>query len=220
MIAKGKIAAAAAAGVAVVAGGGAIAATQLRSPQQESQAVVDDAAKQLGVDPSKLSSALKKALENRVDAAVQAGRLTQEEGDRLKAAIESGSVPLVGVPLRGFGEHGPFREKLDTAASYLGLSDTELHSQLESGKTLAQIARDRGKSVDGLVDALVADDKEHLDAAVAAGRLTKSDEQQMLAGLRDRITNLVNGRLPAPPFEGRGFGGPRFEPPGGHGPWS
>ena len=48
---KRKVAAGAAALLAVAGGGAAIAATQL-SPKQESQAVLNDAASQLGVSPS------------------------------------------------------------------------------------------------------------------------------------------------------------------------
>ena len=65
-------------GLAVAGGGAAIAATQLTSPQATSQAIVDDAAQQLGIAPTKLSDALKKALENQVDAAVKDGRLTKD----------------------------------------------------------------------------------------------------------------------------------------------
>src|SRR6059058_4044117 len=93
-IAKRKLAAGAAAAVLVAGGGAAVAASKFGSPKEESQAVIADAAKQLGIEPSKLSDALKKALENRVDAAVAAGRLTKAEGDALKARIESGELPL------------------------------------------------------------------------------------------------------------------------------
>src|ERR671938_1712935 len=113
---KRQIVAGAAAGLAVAGGGAAIAATQLGSPGAESQAVVNDAARQLGIQPSKLSDALKKALENRVDAAVAAGRLTKAQGDALKARIESGDAPLFplgGHHERGFRHHGP---NLDAAA--------------------------------------------------------------------------------------------------------
>ena len=68
------------AGLAVAGGGAAVAATQFTSPKQESQAIINDAANQLGVQPTQLSNALKKALENRVDAAVTAGRLTKQQG--------------------------------------------------------------------------------------------------------------------------------------------
>src|SRR5437763_10539470 len=185
------------AGLAVAGGGAAFAATQLGSPQQESQAVVNDAAKQLGVQPSALSSALKKALENRVDAAVAAGRLTKAEGDELKQRIESGDLPLFFGPPMGHHDGFGFFGGLDAAASYLGLTETQLHTQLESGKSLAQVAKDRGKSADGLVQALVDDATKKLDAAVSAGRLTKAQEQSILSGLKQRITDMVNGVRPA-----------------------
>jgi hypothetical protein len=42
---------------------------------------------------------------------------------------------------------------------------------------------------------------------VAAGRLTKDQETEMLNGLKDRITNLVNSTgLGGPHLRGRGFG--------------
>ena len=75
---KRKIVAGTVAAVAVGGAGAGIAATQFSSsPSQESKAIVSDAAKRLGVQPSELSSAIKQALEDRVDAAVAAGRLTK-----------------------------------------------------------------------------------------------------------------------------------------------
>ena len=97
---KRKVAAGAAALVAVAGGGAAIAATQL-SPKQESQAVLNDAAGQLGVSPSELSSAIKTALEKQIDAAVAAGRITAAQGSEMKQRIESGDAPLFG---RGRGD--------------------------------------------------------------------------------------------------------------------
>jgi hypothetical protein len=206
---KLKVGAGVAAAAAVAGGGAALAADRFGS-SNDSQAVVNDAAKQLGVTPSALSSALKKALENRVDAAVAAGQLTKAQGDELKQRIESGALPLFFGP-RG-GPHGHFDE-LGAAASYLGLSDDQLHTQLESGKSLAQVAKDRGKSVDGLVQSMVDSATKKLDAAVTAGRLTKAQEQQILSGLKQRITDFVNGvrdRDHEFRFD-RGFAGP---PPG------
>ena len=199
---KNKIALSAAAVLAAAGGGGAIAASQAGSPSEESNAIIDDAAKQLGVSPSKLSDALKTALSDRIDAAVAAGRLTKEEADALKERIQSDDFPVFGGLHRGFGHFA----KLDAAANYLGLTEAELRSELEGGKSLAQVARDHGKPVDGLVDALVAAEKEHLDSAVTAGRITKAQEDELLNGLKERITSLVN----ATALEGLHFGRPAF----------
>ena len=201
-------AAAVAGGGAAIAGGGAAIAADKLASSDDSQAVVNDAARELGVTPSALSAALKKALENRIDEAVAAGRLTKEQGAELKQRIESGDLPLF------FGPRGPHEHfgELDAAASYLGLTEAALETQLESGKSLAQVAKDRGKSVDGLVQALYDAAKKRLDADVAAGRLTKAQEQQILSGLKDRITAFVNGMRGHDFRFDRGFAGP---PPGG-----
>jgi hypothetical protein len=188
-----KIAVGTAALAATVGAGGAIAATQL-NPEQENKAVLNDAAEQLGVEPSELSDALKDALANRVDAAVQAGRLSEEEGAELKERIESGDVPLLGLGGPGFGHRMHHVGDLDAAASYLGMTEANLRTALEGGKTLAQIAEDRGKSVDGLVNALVDDAETELAAAVKAGRLTDAQRDSILSGLEQRITRLVNER--------------------------
>jgi hypothetical protein len=195
--------------VAAVAGGGAaVAATRFDSPSADSQAVINDAAKQLGVQPSALSDALKKAIENRIDAAVAAGQLTKDQGDALKQRIESNGFPLVGG-FPGFGHFGhvaPFVD-LDAAASYLDLTRAQLVTQLNAGKTLAQVAQAQNKTVDGLVSALVDSATKKLDAAVSAGRLTKSQEQSILADAKDRITSAVdNAQFRVNKGDGPGFG--------------
>jgi hypothetical protein len=217
---KRKLVALVVAVVAVAAAGAAVAATTLGSPQEESQAIVNDAANQLGIEPGKLSGALKQALKNRVDAAVADGRMTKEEGDALKSAIDSGELPLFfGGPALGHFRHFAHFADLGVAADYLGLSRTELRTELENGKSLAQIARDRDKSVDGLVDALVDAAEKKLDAAVDAGRMSDAQRDRIAADLPGRIRELVN-RSPRDRdgfrfrFRGPSGGfGYRFDPP-------
>ena len=189
------------AGVAVLAvavTGGAIAATKANDRKAESQAVVNDAAKQLGVQPGELSAALKKALANRVDAAVKAGTLTKAEGDAMKARINSGDFPLFGGGHRGDRHGGGLRihHSLDAAASYLGLTEAQLKTQVSSGKTLAQVAKAQSKSVDGLVDALVKDANAKIDQAVKDGKLTKAQADEIKQDQREHLTDFVNnGKL-------------------------
>jgi transposase-like protein len=210
-IGKRKVLIAALAALAVGGGGAALAATQLDSPTARSDAIVSDAATQLGIEPEALSNALKKAAEKQVDADVAAGRLTKEQGDRLKAAIEAGNVPLAGFgPALAHGHFGrALVVALDAAATYLGVTKAELRQELRSGKSLAQIATAHGRSVDGLVSALVDAAKKQLDAAAAAGGITPERRQAIEANLEQRITELVNAEPPALPERwraDRGFG--------------
>ena len=214
---KRKVVAGTVVALAVGGTGAGIAATQIRSSSSdESKAIVSDAAQQLGVQPDQLSKALKTAMEKQVDAAVAAGRITKAQGDALKQRIESNDFPLFGPFPLGFGSHFGFFGHhgfpgLDAASSYLGLTESQLDSKLESGKTLAQVAKDQGKSVDGLVAAMKADLKQKLDRAVSDGRITKSDENKALSDADQRLKNLVNGKLirPARP---EGWFGHRGEP--------
>jgi hypothetical protein len=211
---KRKVAAGAAALFVIAGGGGAIAATQL-SPKEEQQAVLDDAATQLGVTPEQLSAALKSALEKRIDAAVAAGRITKAEGDELKQRVESGDFPLFGLGHGPgmFGHHEIFGD-LDAAASYLALTEDQLRSELEGGKTRADVAKAHGKSVDELVHILVADAKKHLDEAVSEGHITKAQETQLLSKIEQGIRAMVNGaRPPLGPKPGFGFRGDWEGPP-------
>jgi hypothetical protein len=193
---KRKVVAVGAAALAVAGGGAAFAATSLVDPEQESKAVIDDAAAQLGVQPSELSDALEQALSKRVDAALAAGRITQAQADELKQRIQSGDYPLIGPVLGHRGGPGHGFGHLEAAAAYLGVTAAELRTQLESGKTMADVAKAQSKTVDGLVAALVADEKKELDAAVAAGRITQAQADAMLADAKSRFTDMVNGTFP------------------------
>lgn len=204
------------AAIAVVGAGGALAAAKL-SPQEESKAVVEDAARQLGVQPAELTDALKQALKNRIDAGVADGRLSEEQAERMKQRIDEGAFPLFGGP--GFGQRGPghhfhgLRVAVDTAADYLGVTEAELREALHDGKSLADVARDEGKAVDGLVDALVQAATARLDQAVADGKLTQERRDELAQSLEERIEAAVDAELP----RGFGFrGGPGFR--GHHGP--
>jgi len=207
---KLKIAGGTAALAAVVGVGGAVAATQL-SPSEESDAIVADAAKQLGVSADTLDAALKQALENRFDAALKAGTITSAQAAELKQRVEAGDVPLVGLGL-GIGHHGGHHGFVDfsTASEYLGLTEAQLRTKIEDGDTLAEIAKAQGKSAGGLVDALVQAAKADLDEKVASGRITADQRTSILADLESRLEDVVNGEFS---FGFRGPGGRGFGPP-------
>jgi hypothetical protein len=212
--------------VALLVGGGvAYAASKDDSPQARSQAIVTDAAGTLGVDPGKLSDALKKALENQVDAQVTAGKLTQAQADAIKKRIEDGTQPIFGGPgfggpRDGFDHGGPgfghgfggprggfgfgLMEGVKDVASYLGLTTDALQTQLRSGKSLAAIATAQGKTADGLKTAITDAATKRLDAAVTSGKLTKEQETKILAGLSSHLDDLVNAVPGAHRFGHRG----------------
>jgi hypothetical protein len=117
----------------------------------------------------------------------------------------------------GAGFAGPrmLGSSLVAAATYLGLSGTALRTQLASGQTLAQIAKTQGKSVDGLVAAMVTATKQALDTAVGNGYLTQQQAAAVEANMAARLKGFVSGTGPRGPFGG--FGGRRGTVPNGSG---
>jgi len=94
---------------------------------------------------------------------------------------------------------------MDAAAEYIGISETALATARHSGKSLAQIAVDHGKTVAGLEQALVAAFKANLDKAVSAGRITSAQATQALANFRAHVATAIN-RTATGPMRGRGAG--------------
>jgi hypothetical protein len=79
------------------------------------------------------------------------------------------------------------------AKNYLGLSFTQLKSDLRDGKSLADIANATpGKSASGLVDAITTALQTKLDAWVTAGKLSSTREASILANASTKIEKLVN----------------------------
>jgi hypothetical protein len=205
---KKKLAVGAVAVAALAGGGAAIAAGGLATGEDQ-QAILDAAAKKLGVEPEALESALEDALAARLDAAVAAGRLTEAQAAELKQRLAEGSLPLFGGRgggHDGFGHHGP--ASLAAAAEFLGVTEAELRSQLEDGKSLADVAEAEGKSVAGLKAALLAAAKDELDEAVQAGKLTDAQRDDVLARFEERLDDLVDRTGFGPPRGTRaaGFG--------------
>ena len=184
--------------VAALGAAGAVAASRMLSPSEESKAVIDDAASQLGVEPEELSDALEQALKNRIDEAVDEGRLTEDQADELKERIDADEYPLL-FGRGGHGGRGPGHRHvrfdiLETAASYLGMTEAELREALRDS-TLAEIAKEKGKTAAGLVQQLVATQTKRIDDAVADGRLTDEQAAELKADLDERVEALVNGEL-------------------------
>src|SRR5580765_3582620 len=107
-------------------------------------------------------------------------------------ASKGGGERHSGKPALGRALHHGHGDDLDAAASYLGLTTASLLTQLQSGKTLSQVAdATSGKSTAGLVAALVSHEKQELSDAVAAGRLTRAQADQIGSTLTQRFNEFV-----------------------------
>jgi hypothetical protein len=141
-------------------------ASTLQQNFKSGKSLADIAAAQ-GVDEQKVIDLLVSQDAQRLDQAVQAGKLTQDQATKEKADAQTEIKNKV-ENKGGFGrgEHGERGGKLKEAASVLGIDEQSLQTQLQSGKTLAQIAQDKGITKDDLVNKLLQNEKDRLTKMV------------------------------------------------------
>ena len=207
------------AGTAIAAGTGALGSTK-----PTDNAWVQALAKKLGTTPDKLVEALKGVSNDRIQALVADGTITQAQADKLKARVEAtgglgmrgGFGPGGGPGLHGGFGHGgiggPAGDLLATAATYLGMTRDDLDLALDGGKTLADIVKEHGKTADGLKATLLAEAKKNIDALTAA---TDEQKKTMLDAASNRIDDFI-ANAATPGHDGMG-GGPGFGHRGGFG---
>lgn len=168
----------------------------------------------LGISVEEYDAAVEQAREQVVDEAKAEGWLTEEQAELRKWRMEQ--APGFGRRGMDHGFMGPKRgfgvgSLADVAADALGMSLTDLLTELKDGKSIAGVAAEKGVDTQVIVDACLAEIKEGLDEAVADGKLTQERADWMLEQaeekLEDQIDNTFEGRVP------RAF--PRGGHPGG-----
>ncbi len=96
---------------------------------------------------------------------------------------------------------------VDIVAQTLGISVDDLIAELQGGKSVAQVAQEHGVALDTVVNAIVAERETALDQAVADGRLTQEQVDQMLTNMRTNLTEqLQQPHVPGQGPSGAGLG--------------
>jgi len=181
--------------------------------------LLSTAAAYIGISETDLRTALQSG-KSLAQVAVENGKTR----DGLIAALTQAATTQISTfvdqtnPFPQGGPGGPGRGGMfgfggdagQVVTDYLGVSQADLQTQLQGGKTLADVANaTAGKSADGLIQALVAHETKEIDDAVAAGKLTADQAARMKANLTQRFTDMVNGTRPMGPG-GMGPGHGRF----------
>ena len=174
-------------------------------------------ASKLGKSVDELRAAVVAAQKDLVDQAVAAGRLTPDQAARLKQRIDQtgGRGVLRDRPLGGKATPRgvePLRQAMAGLAQFLNVDARQLGQELRAGKSLADVAKDHGKSRDQLKQYLTDQARARADQAVKDGRLTQERASKLLSNLSQRIDKMID-RVPKKPAAGQR--GPGKAPRGG-----
>ena len=189
---------------------------------------IADVAKAKSIDLDEVIAKLTAAFKAHLDEEVASGEHTQAEADAKLAEFKTRITEMVnkaGLPMRGGkggpgghegkGGHDPQKFATATLATTLKLTETELQTQLKSGKTLKQIAEAQNVDIADVKATLKSDFKAHLDEEVASGEHTQAEADAKLAEFSTRLDDMVNGVRPVGGKGGHGPGGKGGR--GGHG---
>jgi hypothetical protein len=106
--------------------------------------------------------------------------------------------------LMGFGRlgaAGPQNSFVAIAAKELGMEQTALVAELNAGKTLADVAKEKGVATDKLVEAFIAPRVQVINNAVAAKQITQAQADTLIASLKAHALAQLSQK-----FTARGYG--------------
>jgi polyhydroxyalkanoate synthesis regulator phasin len=120
------------------------------------------------------------------------GTITQDQADKVAAALDESDALRPGGPGAHPGHGGMVPLDLDAAADTLGLTPEELRDALATeGTTLADVAEEEGVETSTLVDALVAAGEDRIEQAVTDGRLTQEQAEELREALPERVAAAI-----------------------------
>ena len=80
---------------------------------------------------------------------------------------------------------------ISVAAEQLGMSQSDLVDELQAGKSIAEIATEKGVDAQTIADAYLAQVKEKLADAVTNGDITQKQSDAMLESMAEQVANQL-----------------------------
>lgn len=139
--------------------------------------------------PNRLTAAL--------DALVTKGTITQAQEDAIILALkDSAAAPRPKLPIAPLvpgGRNGKafIGDLRSVTATYLGISEKDLATQLRSGKSVADIAASLHKSTTDLAALLTTQANGRIDQAVAAKRLTAEQATALKSKVATEVATFL-----------------------------
>lgn len=167
-----------------------VTADELRTELKAGKSLAD-VAKAEGVDKQKVIDALVAAAETRLDEAKAA--LPERIAGIVDGTITGGGPGGMGDHGGRGGRGGPGGGRhLTAAAEVLGMTEDALRTELQAGKSLADVAKAKGVDKQKVIDALVTEAKTRLAEAVKSGKLTQAEADTRAADMAAHIAEEVD----------------------------
>lgn len=151
----------------------------------------------LGISVDDYDAAVEQAQDQVVDEALAEGWLTEEQAELFQWRMDRAPttrMPGLGPDMGKLGHHliGGGDGLVSIAADEMEMSLTDLLTEIEDGKSIADVAEEKGVDTQTIVDAYLAQIQEKLDEAVAEGNMTQTQADYRLQQAEERVTDLLH----------------------------
>ncbi|MGN6757229.1 MAG: hypothetical protein ACTHMJ_12680 [Thermomicrobiales bacterium] len=163
---------------------------------------IADIAQAHHVDVAQLRAAMLAAGQAKLNGFVQAGQLAQDQADATYAGLTKQVDALLTQPPQAAKQgdrwqaNGPGDDALQAAweagAAKIGLDPRELKTQMAGGKTVADIAREHGLTVQQVRDAMITAGRVSIDNAVKSGKVPHDQANTLYTELEKQVDQLIN----------------------------
>lgn len=147
-----------------------------------------EVAQEKGVSVVDLKTSMETALQNRLTNAVKSGKLSQDRADEIYDGFKEHIDQIIqhkGLMMR------KGHSWMGEAAKILNMDPKALGKELKSGKSLEDVAKEKGMTKEELKAKLLSAQKERLDAEVKQGNLTKESEQKIINRTKEHIDEWI-----------------------------
>lgn len=197
-----------------------ISREELTGALQSGKTIVQIAAEK-GITEQQLVDFMAEKYSERIDQKVADGKITAEQAEKLKQSLTERikthlnrtnnspnfgkdkmdkDGPGTGMKMgRGMGD-------MEDLAGFLGISKEDLLAARRSGKSMVQIAGEKGITEQQLVDHIMAGLNSRIDQKAADGKITAEQAEQLKQSMAERIKSCLNSTDPCPKGSGKGPG--------------
>ncbi|MDD2234825.1 MAG: hypothetical protein PHZ11_07415 [Desulfitobacteriaceae bacterium] len=170
---------------------------ELKTELQAGKSLKDIAAAK-GIETAKFAKELEAALTAKIDQKMQTGRINSEQAatlktnlaQRIQADLDKKWDEPKGHEFRGNGK-GNIKGIYEQVQSLLDIDAATLRTELQSGKSLADLAQAKGISKETLVERIQAGIIAKLDQAVTDQKITADKATKIKEDLAQKIETIV-----------------------------
>jgi hypothetical protein len=150
----------------------------------------------IGKSQAEINAAFQKAIGETLADEVKSGQITQAQADAIKKKFAGQSPCTLPSTTARHGDGKALaafmQEYLAAAASALGITQTQLQTDLKGGQSLSQVAAAQHVTEADFRTRVIAALKPALDKAVTDKKITSAQEQEIVTALQTRPLPLWN----------------------------